>query len=906
MKRKRPVYKGLDKVPVLYTDTSEYSPELFVITEFPTQLTSGKNILKLRGNFDTLKQYSIVDVEILDYNQNPIYFEITPFIATDKSRIISIYIYEDTPYGEVTITLLTEAEIVNNQVVPAEWKGKSNVKWKGKTICNPVVDNISEILFDTLPSIEITEQLGVHLDRVYNTTQYLTYSTGTVTYRLQNNQALLSIENGSFTSDMTNGTVTITTPVNPTPTPLYASTIKPYTTKIKKVLNNKNAVLESSYMLPSATSIIPHQYNKFDASAFTVEYEETPVYSLTENSESFALIKINNLQPMTGDVSRIKVHVNNAGTIGTWETISDIELLESEIFVTNTASLSPDKSIGLITGQSIINTYYTASAYYGNIRAVAPTITYDNIDLINSMHIVSNSDLTNDSSVAIVQISSSFKGSFLEDSSYKIIVDAYSPTPNGLISVYISGSAYNYNTTDYLNRVLPIKIGRKIGQISVAELGSRINDYKISFESDNSGDGVLIFVIEQGEWYISDIRTTSDNDLGYTPNYTRIRSYVPTSHKSDVQLSFKVEYYNKAGVKCKQTNYVNNIPWQGGNRYIDGDYSMLTGSLYVADSLNSGIAISGYSNSGFVRSLGYNGFNAGDPGFLLWSGSAMQSSTTTYSGVGLELYANSNNYFRYRTSPSELIVKTENFFLGSTSPNNFISGSNGKLQISSSAFQLNIDGSVTASSFIARSGSFILFDTNNKYADAFNIGRIVYFDKNESSIADLSTTTSEATAQTASVFQTFILPGETALGVSFTYKHVNTDSNPNSIQYHAYIQSASLGPITGTSGYGGFSAAERISPVGGLNIGYSVPAGETRSGAVTFNLILSTDVILTKFWGKYTQIYFTAHSPSTTPAGTLDVKNFVFKSSRILASITSSYSETFPPFETIPFDPFTE
>jgi len=322
---------------------------------------------------------------------------------------------------------------------------------------------------------------------------------------------------------------------------------------------------------------------------------------------------------------------------------------------------------------------------------------------------------------------------------------------------------------------------------------------------------------------------------------------------------------------------------------------MLTGSLYVADSLNSGIAISGYSNSGFIRSLGYNGFNAGNPGFLLWSGSAMSGSTTSYSGVGLELYANSNNYFRYRTSPSELIVKTENFFLGSTSPNNFISGSNGKLQISSSAFQLNINGSVTASSFIARSGSLILFDTNNKYADAFNIGRIVYFDKNESSIADLSVTTSEATAQTVSVFQTFILPGETSIGASFTYKHVNTDSNSNSIQYHAYIQSASLGPITGTSGYGGFSAAERISPVGGLTIGYSVPAGETRSGAVTFNLILSTDAILTKFWGKYTQIYFTAHSPSTTPAGTLDVKNFVFKSSRVLASITSSYSDSFPP-----------
>jgi hypothetical protein len=150
------------------------------------------------------------------------------------------------------------------------------------------------------------------------------------------------------------------------------------------------------------------------------------------------------------------------------------------------------------------------------------------------------------------------------------------------------------------------------------------------------------------------------------------------------------------------------------------------------------------------------------------------------------------------------------------------------------------------------------------------------------------------------MFQTFILPGETAIGVSYTYKHVNTDSNANSIRYHAYIQSASLGPITGTSGYGAFSAPERMTPVGGLDIGYGVSAGGTSTGAHTFNLIESTNTILTKFWGKYVQIYFTAYSPSTTPAGTLHLKNFVYKSSRILASITGSYDEQFPPFETWP------
>lgn len=700
MKKKQPVYKGLDTVPVLYTDTSEYSPEFFVITEFPKQLTAGKNILKLRGNFNTLKQYSTMDIEILDYNRNPIYFEVTPIVTTDKSRIISIYIYDDTPYGDVTITLLTESTIVENQEVPSEWKGIHNVKWIGKTTCNPIADNVSEILFETLPKIEITEQVGVQLDRVYNTSQYLTYSTGTVTYTLQNNQYFISIDGGVFNSEMVGGTLTVPTAINPTPTPLYDFTAVPYTSKIKKIINDKNAILETPYMLASANSIIPHIYNKFEASAFTIDYQSNPSYSPTDNSESFALIKINELQPTTGDISRIKVYVNNSGTVGTWETISDIELIESEIFVVSTASISPDRSIGIISSQSDINSYYTASAYNGKNIQSAPTITYNNTELINSMYVANTIDLTERDAVSLVQISSSYNGSFIEQSFYKVILDAYSTTKDALISVYISGSAFNYSTRDYLNQTLPINLGKRIGQISVTELGSRINDYSIPFQSDQTGNGVLIFVIEKGDWYLSDIRTTSDNDLGYTPNYTRIRSYVPTFHKSGLQLSFKIEYYNKAGVKCNQTNYVNNIPWEGGNRYIDGEYSMLTGSLYVADSLNSGIAISGYSNSGFIRSLGYNGFNAGDPGFLLWSGSAMAGSAGSksgipYSGVGLELYANPNNYFRYSTSDNELDIRTDKIYIGNSST--FISASNGKLQISSSNFSISALGDVTAS-----------------------------------------------------------------------------------------------------------------------------------------------------------------------------------------------------------------
>jgi hypothetical protein len=197
---------------------------------------------------------------------------------------------------------------------------------------------------------------------------------------------------------------------------------------------------------------------------------------------------------------------------------------------------------------------------------------------------------------------------------------------NGLnprLSVYISGSATAFDSTDYFNQELPKILGKRIGEIQVTSDSQRFDDVVFNFETDAGGTAAVLFVVEAGQWQIADVRTTTDNDAGYSPNYTRIRSLINTTHKANNQISFKVEYYNVDGAASKQISYLYDNAWQGGNRYIDGDYSMLTGSLYVADSLESGVAISGYKNSGFIRSLGYEGFDAGFPGFLLWSGSAL-------------------------------------------------------------------------------------------------------------------------------------------------------------------------------------------------------------------------------------------------------------------------------------------
>jgi hypothetical protein len=705
MERKEAVYKGLQFTPVYFEDTSLTSPDYFQITEFPTRLTAGKNLFKLRGHPTNLHVGGTLGIEVLDYNGDPIYTEVVDFIDDDKSRVISIFIYEDSSPGDCTITLVAEAEVINNQPVPQEWKGRTNIRWSRSVPVNPNVSNISEIIFETIPDVTVEEIIGVQLDRRYpNTTQFPTYNTGSVRYFYYNNQPAIEIAGGEFINDMTSGTITVSTPVSPTPTPNYTIPTTAYVSSIKKILSPTTALLDTEYTVYSSQSIYPHIYTEFLFSSYSISYEATPTYVETENSQSFAFIQISNLQPATGDVSRIKVFTNNNGTVGTWELVNDVELDEIELFITSTSSLYPDKSIGTFTSQSIINAYWDAHTYQNGIEITPTTLTWTTASLANAMLISSSIDITNKNSVQVAQIKSAYKGIFKANASYKVTIDALgtrNSVNNPKLSIYLSGSSFYQDPTDYFNQEFPSEFGKRIGEIIVTSDNQRFDDYVFNFEADYSGTGILLVVVEDGEWQIADVRTTTDNETGYTPDYTRLKTLINTTHKIGNQISFKVEYYNVNGEKSKQVSYVYNKDWEGGNRYIDGNYSMLTGSLYVADSLNSGVAISGYPNSGFVRSLGYEGFAAGFPGFLLWSGSALPGSAGTkggaaYSGVGLELYANTSSYFRYSTTDSEIDVRTDKFFFGNPS-STFISGANGNIEISASNFHLDAQGNITAS-----------------------------------------------------------------------------------------------------------------------------------------------------------------------------------------------------------------
>ena len=898
MKRKQGVYRGLEFIPVYFEDNSLTSPDYFQITEFPTKLTAGKNLFKLRGHPTNLKVGGVLGIEVLDYNGDPIYHEVINYIDEDKSRVISIYIYEETPPGDCTITLIAEAGIIENQPTPTEWQGKANIKWTRSIPVNPNISNISEVIFERPPAVTVTEQIAVQLNRIFpNNQQFPQYSTGKVRYFSFNNQPAIEVIGGELTAEMATGTLTVATPSNPTPTPAYTVNTTAFSSPIKKILNTGSALLDAEYTVFSSQSISPHTYNAFDASTFTIDYEATPEYAVTENSQSFAYIQVNGLDPSTGDISRIKVFTNNNGTGGTWDLVNDIEIEETEILVASTGSLFPDETIGLFTSQSLID-YWEGHTYSGFTELTAPTLIWSTGSLANAALISSSIDISNKNQVQLLQLKSGSNGIFASGSAYKVRFDALgircslnSNNQDPKLSIYLSGSAFDFDSTDFFNQELPVKLGKKVGEVNVTSNNQRLDDKVFSFDTDKAGFGSLIFVVHSGIWQIADVHVTSDNDAGYTPNYTRIKTPIETTHKINNQISFKLEYYNVDGARSKHISYIYNKDWAGGNRYIDGDYSLMTGSLYVADSLSSGVAISGFPNAGFVRSLGYEGFDSGFPGFLLWSGSALPGQKSKYGndydGVGLELYANTGSYFRYSTYDDELDIRTTRFFLGHPS-SSFISGSNGLLEISSSTFHVTNEGKLTGSSAIFRdSDGTVMFDTTRQITDALNVGRIIHFDQSEVSLnlnalpAASSATSTTGSAVAGPLFQTYLLPGETNLQVSFTYELNRTDSTAGNrtFKMHTFIANAVSGSNSGTGAYGLFNHPAELN-----NITIDAVAGSTATSGAN-NKTYGNDSDIINRQGMYVLVYTTfSVSNPTGVTGTLKLKNFVFRTSRSLGA----------------------
>jgi hypothetical protein len=173
-----------------------------------------------------------------------------------------------------------------------------------------------------------------------------------------------------------------------------------------------------------------------------------------------------------------------------------------------------------------------------------------------------------------------------------------------------------------------------------------------------------------------------------------IKIPIPSEHLEDPKR-IKIQYLNSIGDISRTETISEPYKFEGGNYYFGGRKNLISGSMFISNALGSGIEMGGVS-SGFIRSVGYEGLTSaslgkGPGGFIIYSGSGnLVIGEDILDGVGMEMVGdNDDRHFIFTTANGGLLdVKTDKFFIGTTNTQ-FISGSDGNIEISSSLFHLD-------------------------------------------------------------------------------------------------------------------------------------------------------------------------------------------------------------------------
>ena len=185
------------------TDRSANSPSYFVLNNYPTEFTSGKNAIRLLGTPNKLKPGSEIFVEVLDAAGNPVYAEINNYVDQHNNFVISVWVYDDAVRGIGSVTLLGTALVdENNNPMPSVWRDRPNVKWSRQITISPTKRNDSEILFERPPRIGLAQVVLPYNEVVGTTSSFAAASTANLTQFVFLDTNLRSSNSEEYTFDI--------------------------------------------------------------------------------------------------------------------------------------------------------------------------------------------------------------------------------------------------------------------------------------------------------------------------------------------------------------------------------------------------------------------------------------------------------------------------------------------------------------------------------------------------------------------------------------------------------------------------------------------------------------------------------------------------------------------------------
>ena len=571
--RKTLLPKNLASYDVYIEDRSTNSV-YFDLTKLPQYFTGGRNSFLIGGS-SALQNGSGIQIEILDANSQPIFYNPVLKYVEGNSRMVSVEINETTAVGPCTIIIMGQAaQTIDGTPIPPDWRGKYNVRWMGTVVVEPNLRNTSPIKLLNQPVVLSEER------RLYNvaTSSYATSSipfTASLTPMLysgiQVGYLISAISPTTFSADLYNSTITGSLLIDNVSASMYLP--------ITDILNSTTAFSSGQVIQTTDGRVVDKLYltsGSYTSSVFTqnasitssakINYGKLDIINVNIPI-SYAKLRVANLNTVSGEIVKAKVYSKVSTNISDYKLVANVPVTTAELLVTG--SIRGDIAIGdfnlstnvssnwysdrLETSSNVIYTSSGSSAYYNSAVSVTPlTLRINDSVLLRSIY--AEVPTTNSSSYD-GQISESgyFIGNkqsvvLFPTTEYTLALDAYYKQTSA--SIVLTGSVPPVDIyivgTEGTSVVSNDPLGQKVGSLKVVTNATtqRYQQEQFNFTpllAQAAPVGVR-FVVHDGFWNFSNISLKPSSDALFAPDEAQF--LVPNTEYFNDYLQHKIEFFD--------------------------------------------------------------------------------------------------------------------------------------------------------------------------------------------------------------------------------------------------------------------------------------------------------------------------------------------------------------------------
>ena len=594
-------FQDLDKFGVFIDDT-EIDSIYFNVTELENTLTGGKNAFLFEGS-ECFAKGSKIRFEALDVEGNTLFIE--PGVKFGRtfregtSIVMAIHVYDDTPIGLGSLTILAELESYfdasgNKIEVPNEFKGRPNIRWTQNFKINPRIPNKTPVRFFKRPTFTVTE---IEKPLIIKDNMTLSKSGSIIgipeipdsgsdfsTWTSPSQYRIKLQEGNKFTQSMDENTTLVVSDLG-------------YSSSVLEVLNEDELLVRKPYLKDNIV-------NEFRPVSYSMDFESVEDASIDSGSNitaSYAEIRLEKLATFTGDVARIKIFRKSRNDLGDFQVVQENKLDSTELLRDFTVPKRTVINYGKLRKENIVSdagdVYYTTSS----------GVLIHNKHLINSLEIKGNQSIESNGTIGEFEIVSGSEYSFNYTSRYSgsgetsdsdslkfLLVTSSNNTTNALVttqSIDILSGSTELNPFGISNH-------RRVVKNFFAETTGKC---QIRVEANTT--------IDTGSFFFSKLSLKNAEESSYSPDeYTSIVD-IPRKNPTE-QFDFRVEFYdinnNFIPIKVEQS-----VPFRKGNT-----------SRILSTAVN--VSSSGVSDAGDILSV--------DGGVVQIASTNIQSSTIA--GIG--------------------------------------------------------------------------------------------------------------------------------------------------------------------------------------------------------------------------------------------------------------------------------